>query len=71
MLKANKKAFAELMQKNNLTIIKFAKFMGMSRSQIWRVLKNGGSPGEEFIAKFKTSFPELKFEDYFFTCYVA
>jgi len=71
MLKANVEAFKKLMQDKKFNTSSFARYLELSRSTIWRVLQNGDSPGEEFIAKFKNKFPKLKFEDYFFTNNVA
>lgn len=48
----------------------FAKFLGVSRSQLWRAKLPPNdkrfSLGQDFIAKVLSAFPEHTFEDIFF-----
>ena len=71
MILINKALFDTLLQEEKLSIAKFANYLGISRTQAWRVLNQKCSPGEEFIAKFKRAYPKKMFEDYFFVNSVA
>lgn len=64
LIKVNRQELLALQGVLNET--EFAKKLNVSRSHIWR-LKKGGTAGQEFIAKFKDAYPDLKFEDYFLT----
>jgi DNA-binding phage protein len=66
MLKIKCEAFLKLI-KSERGYTKFAKKLNISRSQLWRVLNAKGFPGEEFIAKFLYAYPDINFDDYFFT----
>jgi len=44
----------------------FAKELGISRSQLWRVKKGISPAGAAFIANFMRRYPDKKLEDYFF-----
>ena len=58
---------AKLMQlQGDLTDAKFAKEIGVSRTQLWRVRNGYSTPGPEFLAKFKARFPTERIDDYFF-----
>ena len=50
-----------------MTDSEFAKKLGISRSQLWRVRTGKSSAGAEFITKFKAAFPTESIDDYFFT----
>jgi|GEM_PF-2510369 len=50
----------------DLTEIEMAKKIGISRSQLWRIKKKNSSVGELFIIKFKKTYPNESFDDYFF-----
>lgn len=71
MIRINKVAFDKLFDTENLSTVKFANNLGVSRSQVWRILNNKSNPGEEFIAKFKAAYPTKLFEEYFFIDSVA
>ena len=66
MIRINKVAFDKLFDTENISATKFANNLGVSRSQVWRVLNGKCNPGEEFIAKFKAAYPTKLFEEYFF-----
>lgn len=51
----------------DMTDTDFAKKLGISRSQLWRVRNKKSSVGAEFIVKFKNCYPEENTDDYFFT----
>ena len=44
----------------------FARTLGVSRTQLWRIRSGKSSPGADFIAKFKMAYPNEPLEDYFF-----
>lgn len=50
-----------------MTDTAFAKKLGVSRSQLWRVRTGKSSVGPEFLTKFKSVFPKESIDDYFFT----
>ena len=43
----------------------FAKKIGISRSQLWRIRNGRSSVGGEFIEKFMAAFPDEKIDDIF------
>lgn len=43
-----------------------AAIIGIDKTMLWRIKTGRSSPGQEFIAKFLTAFPNMKFEDIFF-----
>lgn len=51
----------------NMTDTAFAKKLGISRSQLWRVRNKKSNVGVEFLVKFKECYPEENVDDYFFT----
>lgn len=51
----------------DMTDTDFAKKLGISRSQLWRVRNKHSSVGAEFLVKFKNCYPEESTDDYFFT----
>lgn len=50
-----------------MTDTEFAKKLGVSRSQLWRVRNKRSAVGAVFVAKFKAAFPEESIDDYFFS----
>lgn len=50
----------------DMTEIKMAKKLNISRSHLWRIKTKSSAVGQEFIMKFKNTFPDEKFDDYFF-----
>lgn len=40
--------------------------LNISRSHLWRVKTKSSAVGQEFIMKFKKTYPDEKFDDYFF-----
>lgn len=44
----------------------YAKELGVSRSQYWRVKHGNSAVGADFIEKFMVKYPELPVHDYFF-----
>lgn len=50
-----------------MTDTAFAKKLGISRSQLWRVRTGKSSAGPEFLTKFKSAFPTESIDDYFFS----
>lgn len=71
MISINKESFNKLLGKENLKVSQFANKLGISRTQVWRVLNFKCNPGTEFIARFKQAYPKEKFEEYFFIDGVA
>ncbi|MBG9943898.1 hypothetical protein ABE237_15665 [Brevibacillus formosus] len=60
----------DLRHKLKFTDKRFAEFIGVSRSQLWRAKLPPSdkrfSLGEDFIAKVLSAFPDHTFEDIFF-----
>ena len=50
----------------DLTDEEFAKKLGVSRSQLWRIRNGHSKAGAEFLEKFKRCFHEESIEDIFF-----
>ena len=71
MLTINLEKFNELMKNEALTVTGFAKKIGVSRTQVWRIFNSKSQPGSEFIAKFKRAYPSKKLDEYFFNSDVA
>lgn len=71
MIYINKEKLQKLLEDEGITPSKFAKKIGISRTQIWRILESKSNPGAEFISKFKQAYPRETFEEYFFTESVA
>lgn len=44
----------------------FAKKLGVSRTQLWRVKNNKSNVGAEFLYKFKEAYPEESIDTIFF-----
>lgn len=60
----------DLKKQANMSEQEFAIYIGVSRSQLWRVKLPPSdkrfSLGQDFIAKILKKFPKLSFEDIFF-----
>lgn len=50
----------------DMTDTEFAKFLGISRTQLWRARTKQSAVGSDFLAKFKEKYPDKQLEDYFF-----
>lgn len=61
----NVSEFAKLQAKHGLNMSKTASLLGVSRSQLWRILNSQSNPGEQFIAGFKKAFPKENFDKFF------
>ena len=64
MIRMNVKAFLEL--QGNISDAAFARKLGISRSQLWRIRTEKSAVGGDFIEKFMLCFPEKSVNDYFF-----
>mgnify|MGYP002626575511 CR=1 FL=1 len=64
MIRMNLKAFLEL--QGNTSDAAFARKLGISRSQLWRIRTEKSAVGGDFIEKFMLCFPEKSVNDYFF-----
>jgi len=69
MIKVNEEAFAEL--QGSVNDSQFAKRLGISRSQYWRIRHGRSGVGVDFIEGFMKCFPNLTVNDYFFALSVA
>jgi len=69
MIRINEKAFLEL--QGDISDAAFARKMGISRSQLWRIRTEKSAVGGDFIEKFMLCFPEKSVNDYFFVATVA
>lgn len=65
VLVANTKEFNKLKKELGLNYTQLAKKIGVSRTQLWRVLNQQCVPGEQFITGFKIAFPNYEFEKFF------
>lgn len=65
MLNLDDKRLYEL--QGQMTDVEFAKKIGISRSQLWRIRTRKSAPGAEFFTKFKRAFPTESIDDYFFS----
>ena len=57
--------FKDLQRKYSYNTSKMARKIGISRTQLWRVLNYQSNPGEQFIAGFKKAFPEENLDKFF------
>lgn len=57
--------FIKLQEEHKLNMTRMADTLGISRSQLWRILNKQCNPGEQFIAGFKIAFPEENLEKFF------
>ncbi len=64
MIRMNVKAFLEL--QGDISDAAFARKLGVSRSQLWRIRTEKSAVGGDFIEKFMLCFPEKSVNDYFF-----
>lgn len=64
MIHMNVKAFLEL--QGGISDASFARKLGISRSQLWRIRTEKSAVGGHFIEKFMLSYPEKSISDYFF-----
>lgn len=64
MLRLNASKFLEL--QGDRSESNMAKFIGISRSQLWRIKKGRSAVGGEFLSKFKRRYPNESLDDYFF-----
>lgn len=69
MIRINAKAFLEL--QGDISDAAFARKLGISRSQLWRIRTEKSAVGGDFIEKFMLCFPEKSVNDYFFVVTVA
>lgn len=51
----------------DMTDTQFAKELGVSRTQLWRVRNGHSTVGAEFLTKFKKRYPNENIDEYFFT----
>lgn len=68
---ARSEEILKLIDKENLNMTNFALKLGVSRTQLWRILNSKTAVGAEFLSKFFNTYPNLKFEEYFFVNSVA
>lgn len=61
----NKIEFLKLKKRKKLKMAELAVRLGISRSQLWRVMNKQCSPGQQFIAGFKRAFPEENLDTFF------
>lgn len=64
MIRMNVKAFLEL--QGDISDAAFARKLGVSRSQLWRIRTEKSAVGGDFIEKFMLSYPDKSVNDYFF-----
>lgn len=64
MIRLNEKAFLEL--QGNVSDAAFARKLGVSRSQLWRIRRGKSAVGADFIEKFMLTYSEKSVNDYFF-----
>lgn len=50
----------------DMTESEISEKLNISRSHLWRIKTKSSAVGQEFIMKFKNTFPDEKFDDYFF-----
>ena len=65
MISLNNSAFIEMQE--DRTEQEMADYLGISRTQLWRIKRGDCSAGNDFIAKVLEKFPKSKFQDIFFT----
>jgi len=61
----NKQEFINLQDTKKLSMTEMANLIGVSRSQLWRILRGSCNPGEQFLAGFKKAFPKENFDNFF------
>lgn len=65
-IEVNLKALSDIQTREDLSDMAFAAKIGIDKTMIWRIKTGRNSPGHEFIAKFLTAYPNIKFEEIFF-----
>lgn len=60
------KVLLEIQTEEKLSDMAFAAKIGIDKTMLWRIKTGRNNPGQEFIAKFLTAYPNMKFEDVFF-----
>ena len=65
-IEVNLNLLLDIQKKDNLNDMAFATKIGIDKTMLWRIKTKRNSPGHEFIAKFLTAYPNIKFEDIFF-----
>ena len=56
-----------LQLQGDMTDTAFARKLGVSRSQLWRIRTKRSSVGADFIEKFMAAYPSENIDDYFFS----
>lgn len=64
MIRMNVKAFNDL--QGDISDAAFARKLGVSRTQLWRIRMEKSAVGGDFIEKFMICFPDKLVNDYFF-----
>ncbi len=64
MIRMDMKASLEL--QGDVSDAEFARRLGVSRTQLWRIRQGKSAVGGEFIEKFMRCYPEKSVNDYFF-----
>lgn len=64
MIRMNVKAFLKL--QGDISDAAFARKLGVSRSQLWRIRQEKSAVGGDFVEKFMRCYPEKSVNDYFF-----
>lgn len=64
MILLKREKFHEL--RGDMPATAFADSLGISRSQLWRILSGKTSAGERFIEKFMRRFPDKSVNDFFY-----
>lgn len=65
MIRMNVSAFLEL--QGDISDAEFARRLGISRTQLWRIRREKSAVGGDFIEKFMIAYPEMSLNKYFFT----
>lgn len=65
-IEVNLNVLLEIQARGKLSDMAFAAKIGIDKTMLWRIKTRRNSPGCEFIAKFLTAYPNVKFEDIFF-----
>ncbi|MTI82308.1 MAG: hypothetical protein FH756_00095 [Firmicutes bacterium] len=65
-IQVNLKVLSEIQRRENLNDMAFAAKIGIDKTMLWRIKTKRNGPGHEFIAKFLSAYPDVKFEEIFF-----
>lgn len=68
MICINRERFYTL--QGELTDTAFAKRLGVSRSQLWRIKNGHCAVGSDFMEKFMIAYPDRLLNEYFFVKFV-